>query len=240
MRAYHNALAQPRPHSQSTPVWLFDLDNTLHNASNGIFAAIDGRMTQTIAELLDLDTTKADWLRRHYWQRYGATLIGLHRHHQIDAHEFLHRCHDFDIAPLLSAETQAAALLQRLPGQKIVFTNAPLHYALQVVQQLGLLPVVEGVWSMEHMYLQGQFRPKPSKQLMQQLLARLPVPAQHVILVEDTLRNLKAAKQLGLQTVHRYHAGTPYSAVHRGRSPYVDLRVASLRELAQRYHQLDI
>ena len=50
--------ARVRPRSGS-PVWLFDLDNTLHHASHAIFPAINEAMTRYIRETLSLDAAEA-------------------------------------------------------------------------------------------------------------------------------------------------------------------------------------
>jgi putative hydrolase of the HAD superfamily len=66
---------------------------------------------------------------------------------------------------------------------------------------------------------------------MHQIVARLGVPARRVILVEDTLRNLKAARQAGIRTVYLYHPGTPFAHEQYGRDQYVDVRVNRLSTL---------
>lgn len=212
-------------------VWLFDLDNTLHDSSKAIFKIIDQSMTQAVAESLDVDPDTANVLRARYWKRYGATVIGLVRHHGVNPHDFLERCHSFDIPPLVHSEPCLAYKLSRLQGRKILLTNAPLRYARIVLQTLGILPQFESLWAIDHMLLQGRIRPKPSLALMRQVLARVAVPASQVVLVEDTLRNLKSAKQLGMRTVYVYHPGTPFSNQRNGRDSYVDLRINSLGEL---------
>lgn len=224
--------ARPLSAAKHAPhVWLFDLDNTLHNASQGIFQAIDSRMTSTVAELLQLDHQQADVLRKEYWQRYGATMIGLHRHHQTDPDLFLHLTHNFDVQPLVHSEKGLVGLLNRLPGYKLLLTNAPLDYAQRVMRAIHALPAIDGIWSIEHMCLQGRYRPKPSLGLMQQIVAKLGVPPKRITLVEDTLRNLKSARQCGLNTVHIFNPGTPFSGTHRGRSLYVDSRINQLRTM---------
>jgi putative hydrolase of the HAD superfamily len=218
------------PRTQQT-VWLFDLDNTLHDSSKAIFQAIDAAMSAAVASSLGVDHAHADQLRLAYWKRYGATVIGMVRRHGVDANEFLELSHDFDIAPLVHSEAGLARKLALLPGRKILLTNAPLRYARQVLKTLGILHLFEGLWTIDHMRLQGHIRPKPSTALMRQVLARLRTPASQVVLVEDTLRNLKSARQLGMRTVHVFHPGTPFSAVYRGRSQYVDVRVNSVGKL---------
>ncbi|KAA0890711.1 pyrimidine 5'-nucleotidase [Pusillimonas sp. ANT_WB101] len=213
------------------PIWLFDLDNTLHDASKGIFGAIDGAMSHTVAAMLDVDADTADRLRKEYWKRYGATVIGMVRHHDVKASVFLERTHDFDVAALVHSENGLKRKLACLPGRKILLTNAPLDYAWRVLKALGIARHFECVWSIDHMALQGRLRPKPSAALMRQILAKIGAPAQQVVLVEDTLRNLRSARQVGMRTVHVFHAGTPFSAPYNGRSQYVDVRVTSVGQL---------
>lgn len=214
-------------------VWLFDLDNTLHDSSRAIFQHIDTAMQQAVARMAGCDLETADKLRIAYWKRYGATVIGMVRHHNADPHEFLRLSHDFDARPLVHAETGLSQKLAQFPGRKILLTNAPKGYARVVLDTLGLLPQFEALWAIDHMNLQGRIRPKPSLAMMKQVLARLDVPARDVVLVEDTLRNLQAAHQLGMRTIHIFHPGTPFSSHYRGRAPYVDIRVNSLGQLLQ-------
>ena len=63
--------------------WLFDLDNTLHDASHAAFGPTNQAMTDYIAEHLGVSHEEAWSLRQHYWKRYGATLLGLVKHHGV-------------------------------------------------------------------------------------------------------------------------------------------------------------
>lgn len=208
-------------------LWLFDLDDTLHSASHAMFAAIDARMTDYLEQHLAVDRAEANRLRQHYWRRYGATLLGLVRHHGVDPHHFLFHTHDFDVAAHLRAERGLAAVLAGLPGRKLLFTNAPGRYAATVVREIGLAGSFARLVSVEGMRVHGAWRPKPSRSMLAALLAREGVAPAQAVLVEDSLPNLKSAKSLGLATVlvtgHRRH--------RHGRPAYVDQRVASVAEL---------
>ena len=76
-------------------------------------------MTAAVMKTLDLDEAAASELRTHYYRRYGATLLGLVRHHNIDPHAFLQNSHAFDVAPLVNAERGLRDKLNRLPGRKV-------------------------------------------------------------------------------------------------------------------------
>ena len=230
------------PQGSGTRLWLFDLDNTLHDTSHAIFPFMDHGMTAAVSALLDVDVEQANALRKQYWKRYGATVIGMVRHHGIDANTFLDRCHDFDVAPLLRAEKGLAAKLSRLKGRKVLLTNAPLTYARNVLKHLGILNQFESLWAIDHMQWHGQYRPKPSPALLRYVLAREGVAPHQATLVEDTLTNLRGARQVGLRTVFVHHPGTPHGGTsYRGtlrggagkhaRPGYVDLRVNSVSDL---------
>lgn len=220
---------------QPAPVWLFDLDNTLHDASFAIFNRIDTLMTQSIQELLQLGLTEANHLRKLYWQRYGATLIGLVKHHNINAADFLHRSHDFDLAPLIRSEPSLKRYLRLLPSKKIILTNAPANYAHRVLLLLGVADLFERVISIEDMLRLQRYSPKPSLRLMQLVLAELRLPAQQCIFIDDTLRNLKAAYRLGVHTIHFAHPETPFSSTSVIRPNYVKKRISSIKQLIHSY-----
>jgi len=221
----------PRPRCQA-PVWLFDLDNTLHDASHAIFHVIDTRMTDYVERALGVDRAEANRLRTLYWRRYGATLLGLVRHHGVDASDFLRTTHDFDVAALLRAERGLARLFARLRGRKVLLTNAPLDYAGSVLRELSLHRHIGTRHSIERMRVHGTFRPKPSRLMLRAMLARERILPASAILVEDSLVNIKSARSLGLRTVLIARHGKPIG--RRTRSGAVGLRIASLHELARR------
>ncbi len=184
------------------PVWLFDLDNTLHDASAAAYGGINEGMTGYIERELRLSRADADALRRRYWKRYGATLLGLMRHHAVAATDFLHHVH---LLPGLEARVRGAAddlaALSRLPGRRYLLTNAPLVYAMRVLRVLKLHRHFDGVLAIEQLRMFGHWRPKPDARMYGALAQRLQVPPQRCVLVEDSLANLKAARRVGMQTV---------------------------------------
>ncbi|SFB72935.1 HAD-IA family hydrolase [Massilia yuzhufengensis] len=238
-------------HTSPSPVWLFDLDNTLHDASHAIFPAISANMNTYIARVLGDGATPAsqdvvDAARLGYWKRYGATLLGMIRHHQVCPKDFLHVTHDLqELQKLVRAEKGLGALLRRLPGRKILLTNAPTRYSTDVMRHLGLGRHFSHHVAIEHMHVHRQLRPKPSSLMLRRLLRKHGVAARRCILVEDTLANLKSASRLGVRTVWvtQYlrmsdpigKASLPRTLKRPG---YVDVKVKSVRQLPARLHRL--
>lgn len=196
---------------QRPVVFFFDLDDTLHDASHAIFRAIDSRMTDYVARHLAVDRDEANRLRTLYWRRYGATLLGLLRHHAVDAAHFLHETHDFNVAELVRAERGLTRLFARLPGRKVLLTNAPRAYADAVLAALAVHRHFGRRYTIESMRLHGSFRPKPSRLMLRAMLARERVTAARAVLIEDSLANMKAARAVGFQTIAMIGHGTPHA-----------------------------
>jgi pyrimidine 5'-nucleotidase len=220
------------------PVWLFDLDNTLHDASREIFPLINQAMTAYIEQALGVDTDAANRLRHDWTMRHGATLLGLARRPDIDAADFLTRVHAFDaLAGLVCAERGLKSMLRALPGRRIILTNGPETYAREVLDALGIAGEFERLIAIEHMRRGRQWRAKPDAAMLRGVLRGAGARAADTILVEDTRSHLKHYRQLGVATVWMtrflgVRAGGQRIA-RTGRPHYIDLHVRSLRALGR-------
>jgi putative hydrolase of the HAD superfamily len=235
------------------PVWLFDLDNTLHDASHAAFGELHASMGAYVAEHLGVSAEEAGRLRERYWRRYGATLLGLVRHHGVRADHFLAETHRMPgLESRLRTSAHDRAVLARLPGRKIIVTNAPRDYALRVLATLRLARHFAAVVTIEDMSMFGHLRPKPDARMFRRLAARLGVTPGRCVLVEDTLVHLKAARSVGMRTVwmQRYLGGrfrgtlrdggnagaqpSTSTRVQCSKPPYLCAKIGALRHLAPR------
>jgi putative hydrolase of the HAD superfamily len=210
-----------------TRSWIFDLDNTLHNATPHIFPHINRAMTEYLQSELGLELDAANALRRDYWERYGATLLGLMRHHGTDPRHFLQKTHHFpELERMIVREPLLRATLRRLPGRKFVFSNGPVHYSRAVLKALAIADLFDAVFSIER----TRYRPKPDAHGFLRLTRANHLRAQRCIMVEDTLVNLRTAKKLGMKTVW---------VSREQRTPaYVDVKISNLSELRRALPQL--
>ena len=201
-------------------VWIFDLDNTLHDARPHIFPHINRSMTAYLQQHLQLDEAAANALRMHYWQRYGATLSGLMRHHDTRPDHFLWHTHQFpQLDRMVLREPRLRHLLQALPGKKVVFSNAPQRYVDAVLSLLRIGDLFDDVMAVEHTH----YRPKPDRFGFMRLLKKHGVKAAQCVMVEDSLENLQAAKRLGMRTVW-VNAGNKSA-------PCVDVKIRDVMQL---------
>ncbi|MBS1142043.1 MAG: HAD-superfamily hydrolase subfamily variant 3:Pyrimidine 5-nucleotidase [Proteobacteria bacterium] len=209
------------------PVWLFDLDNTLHNATPHIFPHINQSMRRYIEQHLGVDEHEATRIRQDYWTRYGATLLGLMRHHGTDPKHFLWETHQFpNLKPMVVFDKPLIQMLRRLPGRKIIFSNAPRHYAEAVLDITGLRTCFDAIYSVENL----RFKPKPMLAGFRALLKAEHLNPRSCIMVEDTLANLVSAKKLGMKTV--------WVSTGLRQSPFVDVKINSALQLAKRCGRL--
>ncbi|MEX6724588.1 pyrimidine 5'-nucleotidase [Sphingosinicellaceae bacterium M-36] len=176
--------------------WVFDLDNTLYHPRANLFGQIDVRMGEYVARLLGLSATDARAVQKRYFMEHGTTLCGLMANHQVDPHDFLDYVHDIDLT-VLDADARLDAALARLPGRKIIFTNADGPYARRVLERLGIAHHFDGL----HDILSADFVPKPERAPYDQLLSRFDIDARRALFFEDMARNLRPAKALGMTTV---------------------------------------
>ncbi|MBI1942154.1 MAG: pyrimidine 5'-nucleotidase [Betaproteobacteria bacterium] len=204
----------------SRRVWIFDLDNTLHDARPHIFPSMHAQMNAYLRRHFGLDEEGASAMRRFFWQRYGTTLKGLVRHHGHDPRRFIDETHRFpELAAMVVGENALRHALARLAGTRLVFSNAPRHYVEGVLRALGVARHFDAVYTIEN----TRYRPKPAFEGFRVLLRAHDLQPHRCALVDDALENLRAAKRLGMSTV--------WVSGEARRAPFVDLRVKSVTEL---------
>jgi putative hydrolase of the HAD superfamily len=195
-------------------------------------------MSEFIVRELRITQAESDALRRRYWQRYGATLLGLVRHHGVKPAHFLHDTHRLPgLEQRVRGHAHDLAALRRLPGRKYILTNAPVAYAMRVLNVLGI--AAGSTASCPSRTCTCSATCGPSRRPHAALDGRAAgcAPAR-CVLVEDTLVHQKAARSVGMGTVwmQRWIAAGPTVTAHKParlhrRPAYVDRRIRRLQDL---------
>jgi putative hydrolase of the HAD superfamily len=176
--------------------WVFDLDNSLYPATSSLYDAVGLRMTAHIVREVGVDEAKALELRERYFHEHGATVVGLAEHHGLDARAFLQDVHDVDYS-VLQPDPELNALIARISGRKIVFTNGGGGHAIKALTALRLQDHFEAIYDIEAVDL----APKPQRHAYERLIAAAGIEPENSLFIEDTLRNLEPAHALGFTTV---------------------------------------
>lgn len=176
---------------------IFDLDDTLYPPSSGIWDLISNKIHQYMIERLDIDPAVVSEVRTSYYTRYGTTMRGLITHYQIDPQDYLDFVHQIPIQERIKPNTELKKMLQSLPQRKIVFTNSDYNHADRVLKLLGIRELFELV--VDVIDVSPYCKPMPEAFTI--ALNQMRVSPQQCIFVDDSIKNLNAAKNLGLFTV---------------------------------------
>lgn len=189
--------------------WLFDLDGTLYPAESGFLDAVVDRMTDFVEKVTGLPRTEAFRVQKAYLAEHGLTLKGLMLHHDVDPDEFHAIFHDLSLE-CLAHEPELLAALERLPGRRLIFTNADALHAERVLERLGLAHLFDDVF---HIGSAG-YEPKPSAGAFAAIGAAHGIDPPATAFFEDSVRNLVPAADLGMTTVlvgqHAEAADAPF------------------------------
>jgi putative hydrolase of the HAD superfamily len=177
--------------------WVFDLDNTLYPADCNLFAQIDRRMGEFIANSLGIPLEEAQNLRETYYYEHGTTLAGLVRLHGVSPDAFLDYVHDIDLSAV-APSPELAATLGSLPGRKFIFTNGSRKHAEAVARRLGVTGHFEDICdihALEYIY------PKPTREAYERFVRAHGVVARQAAMFDDLPHNLETAHRIGMTTV---------------------------------------
>jgi putative hydrolase of the HAD superfamily len=176
--------------------WIFDLDNTLYRADNGIFAQIDANMTRFVARLLGMERDAARLVQKQLYRDHGTTLAGLVAVHKIDPEPYLDFVHDIDLSGLAPDPALRHALM-RLPGQRFVFTNGCRNHAARILECLQLADLFDQVWDIRTI----AFVPKPDPAAYAAAVTAGNITPAKAAMFDDIARNLVVPHELGMTTV---------------------------------------
>ncbi len=192
------------PSSDEVEVWLFDLDNTLYPPSSRLFDQVDRRIKAFVQDFLSLDLEAAHRLQKDYFHEFGTTMRGLMTNHGMEPEGYLDYVHDIDLSPIAPAPALDAAL-SRLPGRKLIFTNASTPYAERVLDRLGLGRHFEAIFDIAAAGYEG----KPYPSAYDKLIAQHGIAPDRAVFLDDIARNLEPAAALGITTVWVTHDDHP-------------------------------
>jgi putative hydrolase of the HAD superfamily len=197
--------------------WLFDLDNTLYPLESGLAGRMSPRITDYVEALTGLPRPEALALQKRYLADHGLTLKGLMDHHGVDPDHYHAMVHDVPL-DCLAPDPALTAGLSRLPGRRLIFTNADERHAERVIEVLGLQGLFEAVFHIGS----AAFAPKPYPEAFSRIIAAHHIDPGATAFFEDAERNLEPAAALGMTTI-LVGAHAAASA-----APFVHYRTAAL------------
>ncbi len=177
---------------------IFDLDETLYPRNAGLMQEIGVRINRYLIENLHLPPDQALELRQRYYHQHGTALRGLVLERpDVDPEDYLQFVHDVRLTDYLRPDPALAEMLRSIPLTKIIFTNATVEHAQNVLNILGVADQFAGIVDVRRV----EYVSKPNAEAYRRLLSILQASGDECILVEDSARNLLPGKALGMTTI---------------------------------------
>ncbi len=205
--------------------WIFDLDNTIYDIKVGLFVKISKRITEYIMTTLSFTREEANAVRSNMYKKYGLTLTGLMSEYRIDPDDYLDYIHNVR-HPELKYDDQLKLKLRNLSGRKFIYTNASQDHAKNILSVMGIEAEFEKILDIKA----TQYVPKPDPKSYGIMLESFGISKNQIensIFIEDTAKNLRPAKLLGLKTVWMENERNLED--YKENSEYVDLIYSDLK-----------
>jgi putative hydrolase of the HAD superfamily len=175
-----------------------DLDETLYPRQAGLMQAIGVRINRYLIENLHLSPEQANELRKRYYQQHGTALRGLVvERPDVDPEDYLRFVHDIRLADYIGPNPALADMLRSIPLTKVIFTNATVEHAQNVLNVIGIADQFADIIDVRRV----AYVSKPDPRAYETLLGILGARGEECILVEDAARNLHPGKGLGMTTI---------------------------------------
>ncbi|CAK9096762.1 unnamed protein product [Durusdinium trenchii] len=192
---------------------LLDVDDTLYPVTSGFSDHRNGEVIcKFMVEHLSFESAEsAKILRDEYFQRYHSTMKGLtiateegrlpkpFKQEELGQYWADH-C---DFAKFIRADPRQIEVIRSLAqdvGLKMaVFTNSPRKYALRCLEVLG----VREFFPDDHVFAVEDVLPacKPQPEAFKAVLDAIGAVPERTVMFEDSMKNIRACKALGIHTV---------------------------------------
>ena len=180
---------------------VFDLDGVLYDGANGYLAHVRRRQRAFLRERFGMSAEEAAEVRARAFEAASQCYKGLRDlGYDVEQEEFTAFCRD-GVDEFLTPCEALAATLRAMPYRKVIMTNTSETQGNKALRALGLHADESDAF--ERVY-GGVFTApacKPQREAFEKVLADAGVDASRCAMFEDSMKNVKAAKALGMRTI---------------------------------------
>lgn len=183
-------------------VWLFDYDLTLYTYKERfVLDSLDRHIMLFVKRFFDCSEARATEIRKDYLVRFGTTLRGLQVLHGVDPNEYYDFIHQREGLIYPEFAPRKRDLLERLPGEKFIFTNGRRDWSEAGLRSMGILDVFRGILDVADMNWLG--KPAESAYACAEdfLKREFGAVPKSVIMLDDAAKNLPGGAAHGWTTV---------------------------------------
>ena len=215
--------------------WIFDLDNTLYSADSGIFQQVHDLMGKFVSKHLNVERKKAKEIQRKYYKQHGTTLKGMMDNHGVDPEYFLQEVHKLDYS-IVDSNKKLNEELKKLKGRKIVYTNANLQHALDVLDRIELSNFFDYIFDIK----MANYIPKPDLQPYKQIIKDFNLNPSTSAMFDDIAKNLVPAKKVGFTSIWIDVGYENFSDDIKASKEYLDFKTKDLSVFLEKVNRRNI
>jgi putative hydrolase of the HAD superfamily len=215
--------------------WIFDLDNTLYSADSGIFQQVHELMGKFVSAHLNIDIDQAKQIQKKYYKQHGTTLRGMMDNHGVDPDYFLTEVHRLDYS-IVEPNHKLNEELKKLKGRKIIFTNANMQHALDVLERLELSNFFDEIYDIK----MANYIPKPEISSYKQLIEQFNISTESAAMFDDIAKNLVPAKKVGFTSIWIDAGYENFSDDIQASKKYLDLETTNITEFLKNVNKGNI
>jgi putative hydrolase of the HAD superfamily len=215
--------------------WIFDLDNTLYSADSGIFQQVHELMGKFVSAHLNIDIDEAKQIQNKYYKQHGTTLKGMMDHHGVNPDHFLTEVHRLDYS-IVEPNHKLNEELKKLKGRKIIYTNANMQHALDVLERLKLSNFFDEIYDIK----MANYIPKPEISSYKQLIEQFNISTESAAMFDDIAKNLVPAKKVGFTSIWIDAGYENFSDDIQASKKYLDLETTNITEFLENVNKGNI
>ncbi len=208
--------------------WIFDLDNTLYSADSGIFQQVHDLMGKFVSNHLNIDIEDAKIIQKNYYKQHGTTLRGMMDIHGVDPDHFLAEVHNLDYS-IVGPNHKLNKALKKLQGRKIIYTNANMQHALDVLERIELSNFFDEIYDIK----MANYIPKPELAPYEQMIAQFDIETKSSAMFDDIAKNLVPAKTVGFTSVWIDAGYENFSDDIKASKQYLDHETTNITEFLE-------
>ena len=208
--------------------WIFDLDNTLYSADSGIFQQVHDLMGKFVSSHLDIDIEEAKIIQKNYYKQHGTTLRGMMDNHGVDPDHFLAEVHKLDYS-IVGPNHKLNEELKKLQGRKIIYTNANMQHALDVLERIELSNFFDEIYDIK----MANYIPKPELAPYEQMIGQFDIETKSSAMFDDIAKNLVPAKTVGFTSVWIDAGYENFSDDIKASKQYLDHETTNITEFLE-------
>lgn len=176
--------------------WIFDMDHTLYPKNTEIMSAFETGFSNHISEIYDIPQEEVAEFLTGLREKHGDARTGLIKEMDFDYDAWARSaCHI--VSSRLQKCQHTIELLEKLPGRKIICTNAGKLAADNILETIGMTHIFEHIDA----YRTRGLTAKPQMDVYTNLIAEIKADPKTCAFFEDTAHNLKPAHEMGMTTV---------------------------------------